>query len=349
MSRVANAAARGITGVDLPFVWLVVVAVVCTLLALGGPILVVRRWLERFGIWVVAGVAVWITFRILAVGDLGAAWHRPGTGGLPFWAAVDLVIAMPVSWLPLVADYNRFARDERGAFAGTFWSYAAGNAWFYALGALLVLAAGASPDVLDVGTTVAATAGGAVVLLALLVGESDNAMANVYSSAVSMQNLGPDLPQRPLIVAIGVLGFALAAFLSNAAGALEVFLFLIGSIFVPLFGVFAADYFVLARGRYGEASMFGAVDPGVRWRALVPWAGGFLLYQWCVPTGPTWWIHGAERLLHGSLRLPFPLIAGSPLGASIPSFLGAFALALLLLRRPTEDRPIRRRAPAGAR
>jgi len=333
MARVANAAARGTIGIDAPLLWLVVVAVVCTLLALGGPILVVRRWLERFGIWVVAGVAVWITIRLLSVGDLGAAWRHPGAGGLPFWAAVDLVIAMPVSWLPLVADYNRFARGERGAFAGTFWSYAAGNAWFYALGALLVLAAGAAPDVLDIGTTIAATAGGAVVLLALLVGESDNALENVYSSAVSMQNLAPDLPQRPLIVAIGVLGFAIAASLANTADALEVFLFLIGSIFVPLFGVFAADYLVLARGRYGEAAMFEAVDPGVRWRAFVPWAAGFVLYQWCVPTGPAWWIHGAERVVHGWLRLPFPLIAGSPVGASIPSFVAAFLVALLLLPR----------------
>ena len=135
---------------------------------------------------------------MLTAGDLGGALEPPGTGGLPFWVAVDLVIAMPVSWLPLVADYNRFARGERGAAAGTFWSYAAGNVWFYALGALLVLAAGAAPDVLDIGTTIAATVGGGVVLLALLVGESDQAMANIYSSALSMQNVRPERPAAPV-------------------------------------------------------------------------------------------------------------------------------------------------------
>ena len=260
MGRVANAVARDAIGLDAPFLWLLFVAIVCTALAAGGPILLVRRWLERFGIWVVAAVALWITFRVLTAGDLAALWSRPGTGGLPFWAAVDLVIAMPVSWLPLVADFNRFARGERGAAAGTFWSYAAGNAWFYTLGALLVLTAGAAPDVLDIGTTIAATVGGGVVLLALLVGESDQAMANIYSSAVSLQNVRPNLPQRPLIVGVGVAGLAIAAVLSDAAGAFEVFLFLIGSVFVPLFGVFAADYFVLSRGRYGEAAMFERAD-----------------------------------------------------------------------------------------
>ncbi len=333
MGHVANAVARDATGLDAPFLWLVVVAIGCTALAVAGPILVVRRWLERFGAWVVAGVAIWITVRVVMVADLGVLWHRPGAGGLPFWAAVDLVIAMPVSWLPLVADFNRFARDERAAARGTFWSYAAGNAWFYALGAVLVLAAGAAPDVLDVGTTIAATVGGGIVLLALLVGESDQAMANIYSSALSLQNVRPALPQRPLIVGVGAIGLAIAAVLSNAAATFEVFLFLVGSVFVPLFGVFAADYFVLARGRYGEGAMFERAPAGLRWRAIVPWAAGFVVYQWCVPTGPGWWIDAAQRLVHGWLHLPFPLIAGSPIGASVPSFVVAFAASLLVLRR----------------
>jgi nucleobase:cation symporter-1, NCS1 family len=341
MGRVANAVSRDQIGFDAPLLWLVVVAIVCTSLALAGPIFAVRRWLERFGVWVVGAVALWITYRTLAVGDLGAIWSRPGDGGLPFWAAVDLVIAMPISWLPLVADFNRFARDERGATVGTFWGYAAGNAWFYALGALLVLAAGATPDVLDIGATVAAAAGGAVVLLALLVGESDQAMANIYSGAVTIQNVRPALPQRPLILALGAVGFALAAVISDAATTLEYFLFLVGSVFVPLFGVFAADYFVLNHGRYGESVLFDDAPAGVRWRAVIPWSAGFLLYQWCVPTGPAWWVDGLDRIVDGWLRLPFPLFSGSPLGASIPSFAGAFVLAVVLVRSAAGRRAVR--------
>ena len=47
--------------------------------------------------------------------------------------SVDLVIAQPVSWLPLVADYTRFARTRSGAAVGTYAGYAVGNLWFYAL------------------------------------------------------------------------------------------------------------------------------------------------------------------------------------------------------------------------
>jgi putative hydroxymethylpyrimidine transporter CytX len=333
MGRVANAVGRDVFGVDAPGLWLVIVAVVCTALAVAGPLFVVRRWLERFGIWVVAAVAVWITIRIVASGDLGAWWRFSGRGGLPFWLAVDLVIAMPVSWLPLVADYNRFARDPAASAVATFASYAIGNIWFYLLGALLVLAAGAGPDVLDVGTTIAAAAGGATVLLALLVGESDQAMANIYSGALSVRNVAPRLSQRSTVVAIGVVGAAIAAVLQDdAVSTFQFFLYLIGSVFVPLVAVFAAHYLVRARRSYGGAANSMSAPPGVRWRALVPWAAGFVVFQWCVPTGPTWWTGSVERAIDQWAHLPFPLFGGR-LGASLPSFVVALAAALVVLPR----------------
>ena len=86
-----------------------------------------------------------------------------------------------------------------------------------------------------------------------------------------------------------------------------------------------------SRGRYGEAAVF---EPGgVRWLAFVPWGVGFVVYQWCVPTGPQGWVDAVGRLFD-AVGLPFPLF-GSGLGASLPSFVVAFALALLLPRRAT--------------
>lgn len=328
MANVANVASRQVAGFDAYHVWLALVAVVCTALAVGGPILVVRAWLERFGIYVLLGSAAWITVRVLTVGDLGTIWHGHGAGGLPFWLAVDLVVAMPVSWLSVAADYNRFARRGSHGVAGTYLGYVVGNAWFYALGALLVLATGATADVLGIGTSIAAVAGGSVLLVALLVGESDNAFADIYSSAVSTQNVIPRIPQRALSLAVGAIGFVLALALS--IDRYEFFLLLIGSVFVPLFGVFAADYFVRHRGRYTEAELFA--ETGVRWVALVPWAAGFALFHWSVPTGPQGWIDAVRTVVHGWLHLPFPLFH-SALGASLPSFAAAFALSLLVLPR----------------
>ena len=237
MGEVANVASARLFGFESRAFWLAAVAVVCTALAVGGPVLVVRRWLERFGIYVLLGTAVWITVEVLR--SSGAVWDTAGRGELPFWLAVDLVIVMPVSWLPLAADYNRFARPGSRATLGTYAGYAAGNAWFYALGVLLVLATGASADALGIGSAIVGLAGGGVVLVALLVGESDNAFADIYSAAVSTQNVASEVSQRGLAVAVGALGFLLA--LAFTAERYEQFLFLIGSIFVPLTAVFLAD------------------------------------------------------------------------------------------------------------
>jgi putative hydroxymethylpyrimidine transporter CytX len=350
MSLVASQMSKRVFGFSNYWVWLGVVALVCTTLALGGPILVIRRWLERFGAWVVAAVAIWITVRILTTSNLTSIWHRPGQGGLGFWLAIDLVIAQPVSWLPLVADYNRFARKGTSSAAGTFWGYAVGNLWFYALGALLVLGAGLSDtSPAGLGQAIASLAGGWIVLLALLVGETDEAFADIYSAAVSSQNLGPRIKQRWAIVAVAGAGAALAVWLglrpTVALGNFESFLFLLGSVFVPLFGVFVADYFVLGRrGRFTDA-MFDLHAVGLRWRALLAWIVGFLVYQWSVPTGPAAWQTAMKTLLHGLLHLPFPL-ANSTAGASVPSFGAALAL-YMLLSSLTRDRRASLRSPHG--
>jgi putative hydroxymethylpyrimidine transporter CytX len=334
MSQVADRMSERLWGFSAPGLWLAVMAVLCTLLALGGPIIVVRRWLERFGAWVVAAVALWITIRVLTVSDLGALWSRPGTGGLPFWLAVDLVIVQPVSWLPLVADYTRFARTRRGAAVGTYVGYAVGNVWFYALGALLVLGAGlADATPAGLAQAMASLAGGWIVLLTLLVGETDEAFADIYSAAVSAQNLRERLRQRRAILAVAAVGVGLAVWLNSrgadATSSFELFLFLLGSVFVPLFGVFVADYFLLPRRSIGPVAA-----QSLRPAAFIAWVVGFLVYQWSVPTGPAGWQSAMQTVFHDWLRLPFPL-AGSAAGASLPSFATALVLYLVLRRLGT--------------
>jgi NCS1 family nucleobase:cation symporter-1 len=230
---------------------------------------------------------------------------------------VDIVIAMPISWLPLVCDYTRFARRPGEAAWGTGLGYWVANVWFYALGALVLLAAQVTQEPKGFVEAVAMLAG-PLALLVLLVDETDEAWADLYSSAVSVQNVFPGAPLRGLVLALGAVACLVALVLDVTR--YEPFLLLIGSVFVPLFGVLAADYFAVRDG-YTAAEL---LEPaGVNWRGLVAWALGVATY------------------LAIAGKLAFVGLPGVPaVGASLPSLLVAGAAHLLLSRGA--------RRPAGA-
>ena len=168
-----------------------------------------------------------------------------GHGG-SFFAGVDLVIALSVSWIPLVADYTRFSTARRAAFWGAGLGYLLPTLFQFGFGAILVLSHPSIGGHRDVLTTVAA--GGVasfLALLALTVDETDEAFANVYSTAVSLQNFAPGVSQRALIV--GCRGDATAGALAFNLTKYPQFLYLLGAFFVPLFGVLLADW--IHRGR----------------------------------------------------------------------------------------------------
>src|SRR5215218_1924809 len=238
-----------------------------------------------------------------------------GASALAIWAGFDLVLASLISWTPLVADYTRFSRTRRDAFWGAGLGYFVPTIPLFALGAVIALTRHIS-DAPALLTAIAA--GGAATVLALLaltVDESDEAFANVYSGALSMQNVVPQAPQRLLVAATAAIATvgALVIDLRNY----QTFLYLLGSFFVPLFGVVVADWLLSGR-HYGVREIFEA--PAFRPALIVAWLAGFCLYQWLYPNGPTWW---TDLVLHTH---PHSLPWG---GASVPSFATAFGLTAL--------------------
>jgi putative hydroxymethylpyrimidine transporter CytX len=300
-------------------VWVLGFVGLTLLMALGGPVRLTKTYLEKFAVWAVLVTTVWITIALLTSYDVGALLGKAGTGEISFWLGVDLVVALPISWFPLVADYSRFSRDRRSAFWGTAVGYFVPQVWFYALGALLVLSAGvaADPDA-PIAPLLAAIAGltaGWAALFVLLIDETDEGFANVYSTAVSIQNLVPRASQRALT--IGICAFVLVVAWIVPLAQYESFLLLIGSVFVPLLGVLAADYFVVRGGHYDPQVLLNAA-PG---RRLVNWAG---VSVWLIGVAVYLLISGVPALgINGAV--PW-------LGASLPSFVIAFVLHVVLAR-----------------
>jgi putative hydroxymethylpyrimidine transporter CytX len=255
---------------------------------------------------------IYLTWWVLDKANLHQFWHADGQGGLSLGSGIDVVIGSIVSWTPLAADYTRFSRDRRSAFWGAGIGYLVPTLWCFGLGTLLVLSRNVT-DAADVPAAVAA--GGAVsafALLALTVDESDEAFADIYSTAVSIQNVLPRASQRLLIVLVSAVATFGAIVIDLRS--YQSFLLLLGSVFVPLFGVLLADW-LLAGRHYDREDIFAA--PALRAELVLAWVVGFCLYQWLSPVGPSWW---TSLVAHTD---PHSLPWG---GASMPSFLAAFGL-----------------------
>jgi putative hydroxymethylpyrimidine transporter CytX len=324
IATAAAALSDELLGFEARWAWTLAFGAVTFALGLMGPIGVVRTVVRRVAVWVVPLALAYLAWWALTGGGLDDAWSRPGEGGLTTWQGVDLVVGVTVSWIPLAADYTRFARTPRAAFWGTGIGYGIPDALLLALGAVILL----TRDVADAAALPAAIASGGalalLVLLALTIAETDEAFANAYSGAVSLQNLFPAVPQRLLIgltTAVGTIG-ALTLELSS----FQSFLFLLGSCFVPLFAVLLADW--LASGcRYVGSELLDAGPP--RAGALLAWAAGFVAYQWLSPTGPNWWVDQVQRLDPPSWQI----------GATLPSFAVSFVLALAVAGAGRVARP----------
>ncbi len=294
-----------------PLAWTVAFGVLATLLAVSGPLTFVRRVLRKWGIWLLLAACAWLTWNLFARADLGALWTRAGDGSLAFAAGFDIAIAMPLSWLPLIADYSRFGRAPGKVFRGTALGFLLGNVWLMSLGVAytLAFAPGGEANALLMAL---AGAGMGVPLLLILLDESENAFADIHSAAVSV-GLLVRFKVEHLAGLVGLLCTLIAAFAPLAQ--YQNFLLLIGSVFAPLFGVVLVDHYLLRQRRAVS------VNPGWRGSALVAWLTGIGLYQALA----TYW---------------------PDLGATLPSLVAAgllhLSLARLLNRAPAE-------VPAGSR
>ena len=264
---IAEAASRVLGLPRWPFV--LVAGALATLMALR-PLSAVRL-LARYAVWAAAAAIVYLFVEVLAEP------LPPLSGGsaTSFWTAADIVIALPISWFPLAADYTRHARSGRTALAGASIGYGAATFVMFTLGVLALAAFGSSG--LDVVDALLAAPLGALAVLVLVAVELDEAFANLYSTAVSAQNVVPRADRRVLAVVVGAAATVLA--LTFDIAAYEPFLFLIGAVFVPLVGVFAVGYALTPRGAWDTSDTARA-----RPAFLLPWAAGFVAYQLTLPT-----------------------------------------------------------------
>ncbi len=229
------------------------------------------------GLAAVILLMTWVSVRTFGTG-LTAAVPKP----MPFMTGLDLVIAMPISWMPLVSDYSRFAKSPKSAFWNTWGGYFIVSSWMYVLGLMATLVTGESDPGMLILRTMGALGLAVPGLVMVVFSTITSDFPDVYSATCSVLNISQRVGARAVMWIAGLLSIGVA--LIFPIDQYENFLLLIGAMFVPLFGVVITDYFLIRRRRLDVADLYREggrywYHRGFNFRALLCWACGFLLFE----------------------------------------------------------------------
>lgn len=310
--------AQAIFGGGPAWLYVVITGVITTAMTIW-PLGAVRL-LRRYVTIAVAIALAYLFVQILRqpVPDLNAgSWQG-------FWLGTDAALAVAVSFIPLASDYSRHAKSTKAAFSTAVFGYSIAQILCYALGLLVLLQAGTLDEPYRPFLAVPL---GAVFLGVIVLREVDQSFADTYSTGVSIQNLLPRADRRVLTIGVGVLTTVLA--LTLDIGQYAGFLTLIGSVFVPLFGVLAADYFGRNRHRDPAAAWDLSETAPSRWRMLLAWLLGLAVYQLINPGDV-----GAWSTAWRNLASVLHFTPATWMSASLFSFLVAAVVAWAVGRLP---------------
>ena len=190
--------------------------------------------------------------------------HAVSDDAMSFGAAVELSVAMPLSWLPLISDYTREAEKPVKATAASAIVYGLVSCWMYLIGmgaAIFTAESDIAQILLKAGLGVAG-------LLIVVFSTVTTTFLDAWSAGISSESVHEGLKGKWVAVAAAVLGTAGAIFLPLYD--ITDFLYFIGSVFAPMIAIQIADFFILKQDVSGR---------GVSVKNLIIWLLGFVVYR----------------------------------------------------------------------
>ena len=187
-----------------------------------------------------------------------------GGEGITFGAAVELSVAMPLSWLPLISDYTREAKKPVKATAVSAITYGIVSLWMYVIG----MGAAIFTDESDIAQIMVKAGLGIAGLLIIVFSTVTTTFLDAYSAGISSESLSSKISGKWVAVAVTVIGAVSAIFLPLTD--IADFLYFIGSVFAPMIAIQIADFFILKQNK--ETSAFSIQN-------LIIWLIGFVIYR----------------------------------------------------------------------
>ena len=183
---------------------------------------------------------------------------------MTFGAAVELAVAMPLSWLPLISDYTSQAeKPEQASFVSVL-VYSLVSCWMYVIGMGAAMFTGEA----DIALIMVKAGLGLAALVILVLSTVTTTFLDAWSAGISAESLPWKADGKKIAMVVTVIGTVAAMLfpMDDITG----FLYLIGSVFAPMIAVQIADHFLLKRDRF---------QVNFDTRNLVIWLIGFVAYR----------------------------------------------------------------------
>lgn len=192
------------------------------------------------------------------------------TDTLSFGAAVEISVIMPLSWLPLISDYTRNVKNERAGTISSALGYFVGSTFMYMIGLGAAIYTGTS----DISTILMSVGLGVMALLIVILSTVTTTFLDAYSAGVSFVNISEKASEKLAALIVCVVGVIMAILIPT--NQYENFLYLIGSIFAPLFAILITDYFILKVQAVDESKL-------INFKNTFIWVAGVIGYRMLMP------------------------------------------------------------------
>lgn len=183
---------------------------------------------------------------------------------MSFGAAVELAVAMPLSWLPLISDYTKESEKPFKATLVSSGIYGIVSCWMYIIGMGAAIFTGQS----DIAQIAVKSGLGIVGLVIIVLSTVTTTFLDAFSAGISAKTVFEKLDGKWTAVVVALLGTA-GAILFNMDNITD-FLYYIGSVFAPMIAILIADFFIVKRD--SSEKKLDVVK-------TVIWLAGFVAYR----------------------------------------------------------------------
>ena len=273
----ASACAAVLGGPSSLQLWSAVLGIASTAVVAAGPRAV--GFADRVAVPVMALAGAALTYAALT----HPAPVAPVAPLAPVSWGLDVVIGYQVSWLLMFADYSRYTRSGRAAAVAVWAGLALPAFWLMPLGFKLAHLANSS----DPGAMLAVLGQGWWTAALITLASVTTNFVNIYMSGLAWRTLSARSTGTGTVWTIGLIGTALGLASSGWLSQFADLMMWLGSVLVPVGGVFLAHFFVMRRTVDASAIYAAARVPAVNIAGLVAWAAGFIVYKLAASFGAT--------------------------------------------------------------